>query len=254
MNQLQMTMKDTSFTLVPAPAHEQQFCFLQVEPAFRKASIGFLRGDFGTTGELFCTTWFDENEALKTGQFKQELDNVVNALRQNGLLGSRSQMEARCNRFPDALIKTQWRKEMAFRMETGQHTYFLRCIPGKGDYNFYLYAFDKAAFMEALRQQKGLPLLCWSRLKSTGEVIAIKYGESGYHKWDTSGYKGIPSQEVVDHLNDTGGITKAQATAMEAGSMFGWHSPGADPRNYDKDGRFLDSIAKTPKERHGNER
>ena len=32
------------------------------------------------------------------------------------------------------------------------------------------------------------------------------------------------------------GVTKAQAAAMEAGSMFGWHVPGADPKNYDDNG------------------
>jgi hypothetical protein len=25
---------------------------------------------------------------------------------------------------------------------------------------------------------------------------------------------------------------------MKAGSMFGWHVPGADPNNYDENGRF----------------
>lgn len=33
--------------------------------------------------------------------------------------------------------------------------------------------------------------------------------------------------------------TRAQEEAMRTGSMFGFHVPGADPKNYDKDGKPL---------------
>ena len=43
--------------------------------------IGYLRGDFGSTGKEFYSGWFDNMAYLKTPEFQAELDTVVNALR-----------------------------------------------------------------------------------------------------------------------------------------------------------------------------
>ncbi len=79
---------------------------------------------------------------------------------------------------------------------------------------------------------EGLPELCFSILRNTGALICIKRGESGYYPsdWDT----GDPAQnrELADYNNQELGVTDAQRKAMEAGSMFGWSCPAADPRNY----------------------
>ena len=57
-------------------------------------SIGHLRGDFGSKGYEFYTTWDDHNTQLKTDFFKSELDEVINALRSDeyGLLKDRYAM------------------------------------------------------------------------------------------------------------------------------------------------------------------
>ena len=49
----------------------------------------------------------------------------------------------------------------------------------------------------------------------------------------------VEAQKIVDEYNEKLGVTKAQAEAMVAGSMFGWHVPAADPKNYDKDGKLI---------------
>ena len=45
--------------------------------------IGYLRGDFGTTGKEFYSSWFDSMAYLKTPEFQAELDRVINALRED---------------------------------------------------------------------------------------------------------------------------------------------------------------------------
>jgi len=47
----------------------------------------------------------------------------------------------------------------------------------------------------------------------------------------------IAKQEGADAINEQIGVTRAQAAAMLAGSMFGWACPGADPANYDEQGK-----------------
>ena len=51
--------------------------------------------------------------------------------------------------------------------------------------------------------------------------------------------EGITAQEGADAANKAMGVTKAQESAMLAGSMFGWGVPAADPKNYDAQGRAV---------------
>lgn len=69
-----------------------------------------------------------------------------------------------------------------------------------------------------------LPEICMTILNTTGEPIAIKRGEIGY--WPMTGYD-------PDIFNKYHGVTPAQVMAMEMGSMFGWHVPGANPDHYE---------------------
>ena len=45
------------------------------------------------------------------------------------------------------------------------------------------------------------------------------------------------AQAIVDEYNEQINVTKSQAAAMLAGSMFGWEVPAADPKNYDEQGQ-----------------
>lgn len=230
------TVHQTQFELSPA-SNEQGFCFTHYNAPSDRACIGHLRGDFGETGTTFHHTWWPHNAHLITPSFNTELKDVITGLRQNGLLKDRKTMLARSMRFRTAIIPTEGRNTMAFRIETQEHLFYLRCIPNKGEYNFYCYGYNKTMLMEVLRQQKKLPRIAWAELDSSHEVVAICYGESGYHKWEPEGYIAMTSTEIVDDLNQKAGVSKAQASAMKAGSLFGWHCPATNPQNYDELGR-----------------
>ena len=81
---------------------------------------------------------------------------------------------------------------------------------------------------------EGLPELCFTVLRSTGELIGIKRGESGYYLSDWNTGDRARNQELADESNRALGVTDAQRRAMEAGSMFGWDVLGADPTAYEQ--------------------
>lgn len=66
-------------------------------------NIGFLYGEFDSSGKDFSTIWTDRWEKYKTDGFKAELDGVVNALRsgEQGLLQSRTAMKEYVREHPE---------------------------------------------------------------------------------------------------------------------------------------------------------
>lgn len=87
--------------------------------------------------------------------------------------------------------------------------------------------------------RSSLPETCYGTLADTGDVIIIKKAETGYYKTDIEGDSKDQNRQLVDEYNRKLGVSKAQAEAMSAGSLFGWDVPGADPKNYDMDGNFI---------------
>lgn len=79
----------------------------------------------------------------------------------------------------------------------------------------------------------GLPEMCYSVLPSTGELICIKRGESGYYSSGSNVMNAESNQNMANYLNEQLKVSVVQRQAMEAGSMFGWGVPGADPKNYE---------------------
>ena len=98
------------------------------------------------------------------------------------------------------------------------------------------------AFVEVLAKRRleliGLPEVCYSTLPSTGELIILSRGQSGYIPCsDFTSSDCEKNRKLAAEHNAEMGLTKAQVSAMEAGSMFGWDVPAADPKNYDESGR-----------------
>ena len=83
-----------------------------------------------------------------------------------------------------------------------------------------------------------LPRECLSTLPSTGEVIKIDRYQKGY---TPRSVQKTPEENrnLVDLYNSNHCISKAQEAAMLAGSMFGWDTPAAKPKNYDESGKAI---------------
>lgn len=250
---MDMNYKGTVMHIGAAPAEEQIYCYSTSDEAQENACIGHLRGDFGTDGEGFFTSWTPHTGKIMAEEahkvFCTELDHVVSALRENGLLKDRATMAKHIARWQEARIPLSDCVQLALCIETQRRLFYLRCNPMRGEYNFYLYAYRKAALMEVQRKAKNMPEFCNTRLRSTGEPIAIKYGVPGYIPLKSlTGSKEEIDKRIAE-LNQYHGADKAQIAAMEAGSLFGWHIPAANPNMYDENGL----PRKRKKENHRDE-
>ena len=84
--------------------------------------------------------------------------------------------------------------------------------------------------------RSSLPEQCYVFVQTENCVGIIKKGESGFYRTDIQGGKPSETNALVNEMNEKLGLTKAQVEAMKAGSMFGWGTPAADPKSYDKNG------------------
>lgn len=294
-------------TFRPVTPAERNYTYSQSQQiSMQTGCIGHLRGDMDTDGNGFFTSWDDFRKDLKTQEFKDEFDAVINELRKDGnILPNRSTLSKFCFSTPDSSFGND--REYGVRVNTEKYAYLMRLNPHKGEYNLYCYCYvrdwlDKHLkqaergirfitpdYKEVFRisdsdkiritsswgekneytcryiddyhlevgnnlyhicelaermQQNGatiaplrssLPEKCFSVLPSSDELIIIERGTKGY---TPSGMhiEGKTAREAADISNDTIGVTKAQETAMLAGSMFGFEVPGADPKNYDENG------------------
>lgn len=277
--------------------------------------IGHLRGDMGSDGKHFYTSWEDHRSDLNTQAFKAEFDKVVNALRfdkkYEGLFKGRSSLAAYCHSHPTSGFDPDG-QEFGFRVDTAQYSYLMRLNPNPGAYNIYIYCYLREYLDRHMRQaEKGirfittdykerfriadgdrvriiqpdgqhtdmvcryidethmevgtgswanllhicqfseqmesclsrviplrssLPDQCYCVLSGSGEIVIVKKGESGYYPTEKLSWDREEARAIVDECNKAGGVTKAQEAAMLAGSMFGWDTPAADPRNYNEQG------------------
>ena len=125
--------------LRPEPNELKLFFRMEGEAAERHGVIGYLRADFGRTGNEFWSTWFDKQPHLKTPGFKKEFDDVINSLRDDGQappFASRRNMEALCATPLDDGPTTS----SGYKVQTENYSYYFRCKPSPGDYDMYCFA------------------------------------------------------------------------------------------------------------------
>ena len=138
---------ESPIALRPASREEAGLFYSELDEAKDEAlgTVGHLRLDFGSGGKEFWSTWWPHNgNQLNTPEFKQNLQELVDALRENGPLKNLAAMGAYC-RQQGGLI-TEDGRSYGYIAETEHYRYCLRCTPYQGEYNGYLYIYD-------LRQQ-----------------------------------------------------------------------------------------------------
>lgn len=273
--------------------------------------IGHLRADMDSDGNGFFSSWEDYRKELKTDEFKDEFDKVINSLREEGdILYNRKSLAKYCYSSPQAKMNNE-QDYYGVRIDTEKYAYLCRLNPNKGEYNLYCYCYIKdwldkhirstekgirfitpeykekfrisdgekiritfsdgevkdrvcryiddshvevgddlyhiCEFAERMEQcgatfiplRSDLPEVCYSILPSTGDVIIIKHGESGYYRCEYSTEDKAFNREFANDRNANLGVSKAQVEAMLAGSMYGWDVPAADPKSYDVNGTLL---------------
>lgn len=133
-----------TFTIRPMYACERKYTFAQGRQIYMQTGfIGSLRADMGADGKGFFSTWFDSNNALKSAEFKQEFDKVLNRLRENdNILSNRSRLASYCRNTPESSFNDD-RSSYGIRVNTEKYTYLIRLNPNKNDYNLYCYCYVK---------------------------------------------------------------------------------------------------------------
>ena len=119
------------YELLPAQDKNLLFYRMDGEAAERHGAIGYMRQDFGRSGQEFHTTWFDNQKHLKTPVFKDSFDLLVNYLRSE-IFEDRVAMRLFCNGIYGVSLGE---RGTGFKLESAGYTYYLRCKPGQGDYD-----------------------------------------------------------------------------------------------------------------------
>lgn len=135
-----------AFELRPASIEEAGLFYSDEEKDKAFGTVGHLRMDFGSGGNGFHHSWWPHNEdRFNTLEFKESLQEFVDAMRQNGPLRSLAAMNIYCWHHGGEIAEND--RIYGYIAETEHYKFCLRCTPRPGDYQGYLYCYD-------LRQQE----------------------------------------------------------------------------------------------------
>ncbi len=85
--------------------------------------------------------------------------------------------------------------------------------------------------------RSSLPESCFVYLPTEHAIGLVQKGEEGWYRTDIPCEATLEENKaLVEKLNADKKVSKAQAAAMSAGSMFGWDTKAADPANYNEEG------------------
>ena len=131
---------------------ERNYTYSQSQQiSMQTGCIGHLRADMDSNGEGFFSSWDDFRKDLKTQEFKDELDAVINELREDGgILHNRGALSKFCFSTPDSSFGND--REYGVRVDTEKYAYLMRLNPYKGEYNLYCYCYVRDWLNKHLKQ------------------------------------------------------------------------------------------------------
>ena len=186
-NSMKQNVKvNTPIHIRPASPEEAGLFYSQMKETEDAAlgTVGHVRMDFGSSGKGFYHTWWPHNDdQFNTGEFKGELQEVVDMLRADGPLKDLASMRSYCYRNGGGI--TQDGRCFGYIVETEHYRYCLRCTPSPGDYQGYLYCYD-------LRQQQMV-----QQDKPVGRVTYADGSRMDYT--DTQEYLRCIQEELPQH-------------------------------------------------------
>lgn len=133
-------------TIRPISPQERMYSYSQSSQIESQTGcIGHLRADLGSADDCFFSSWTGHRDDLRTQDFKDEFDEVINALRFDDQYGSvlknRRTLSKFCYSYPESSYGNE--REFGFRADTLSYTFMLRLNPNKGEYNLYCYCFKR---------------------------------------------------------------------------------------------------------------
>ena len=144
--------------------------------------IGHLRADMDSDGNGFFSSWEDYRKELKTDEFKDEFDKVINSLREEGdILYNRKSLAKYCYSSPQAKMNNE-QDYYGVRIDTEKYAYLCRLNPNKGEYNLYCYCYIKNWLDKHIRSaEKGIRFITPEYKEkfriSDGEKIRITFSD-----------------------------------------------------------------------------
>ena len=131
---------------------ERNYTYSQSQQiSMQTGCIGHLRADMDSNGEGFFSSWDDFRKDLKTQEFKDEFDAVINELRKDtGILHNRGALSKFCFSTRDSSFGND--REYGVRVDTEKYAYLMRLNPYNGEYNLYCYCYVRDWLDKHLKQ------------------------------------------------------------------------------------------------------
>lgn len=147
--------KLADFSVRPIKQVEQKYTFAQSQQiSMQTGLIGYLRADMDSSGKGFFSSWNNFRSDLKTDEFKEEFDNVINSLREKGnFLSNRDTLNRFCNITPEGRY---WdpADHYGVRVDTEKYSYLMRLNPKRANTTSIATVISRIGLMTTFCEQK----------------------------------------------------------------------------------------------------